>query len=443
MTLVLDPKSFTDKGLASLIGSTARINIWHGSVRSTKTINANFRWLDYVARDAPEGPLLFGGKTKDTIVRNVIDPMQQVVGHRALRVVGNNAYLFGRKIHIISGNDEGSEKRVQGLTLAGAYLDEISTLPEGYFKMVLSRLSTPGSKLFGTTNPDSPNHWLKTEFLDKEAELNAVARPFGQVGLRQFHFNLDDNPHLDPAYVASLKAEYGGPGTLFYMRFIDGRWVLAEGAIYDMWQESLHVTPFLPPPEDVARAWLGIDYGTSNPFVALLLLHVTKPVDHILVAREWRWDSKRRNRQLTDAEYSEALALWLSSPECAPYVQPARDLPSGNLERIYVDPSAASFQRQLHVDGFHGVNGANNDVLDGIRAVASLRARRLLLVHDSCDGLKEEIPSYVWDPKQQAKGQDAPNKENDHGPDAERYGIASARTIWRHWLEQGESAQTG
>lgn len=442
MTLDLEPSHLTDKGIASIVGSNARINLWHGSVRSTKTTHANMRWLDYVSRDCPPGKLLFGGKTKDTIVRNVIDPMQEIVGHRALRVVGNNAYLFGRKIHIISGNDEGAELRVRGLTLAGALLDEVTVLPESYFRMVLSRLSIPGAKLFGTMNPDSPNHWVKRDYLDKGDELNAVAKAFGQIGLREFHFNLDDNPHLDPGYVASLKAEYGGPGTLFYMRFIEGKWVLAEGAIYDMWTDELHKVSVLPHPDHVERAWVSIDYGTTNPFVALLMLHVTDPYDHILVAGEYRWDSKKQLRQLTDAQYSEALRFWLASPDCAPYARSTKDLPAGDLERIYVDPSAASFMRQLHVDGFSGVAAAENSVIDGIRSTASLRSRRLLLVHESCEGLLSEIPGYVWDPKKQEKGEDAPLKQDDHGPDAERYGIASTRRIWRHWLEP-ELAEVG
>ncbi|ADI05552.1 putative phage terminase [Streptomyces bingchenggensis BCW-1] len=80
------------------------------------------------------------------------------------------------------------------------------------------RLSVPGARLYAATNPDSPQHWLKTGYVDRAAELN----------LRAWHFKLSDNPSLSPEYVADLAAEYVG---LWRRRMIDGAWVVAEGAI--------------------------------------------------------------------------------------------------------------------------------------------------------------------------------------------------------------------
>ena len=39
-------------------------------------------------------------------------------------------------------------------------------MPQSFFQMLLSRLSPEGARLYGTTNPDSPYHWLKTDYLD-------------------------------------------------------------------------------------------------------------------------------------------------------------------------------------------------------------------------------------------------------------------------------------
>src|SRR5690606_4293976 len=138
----------------------------------------------------------------------------------------------------------------RGMTLAGAYGDEVTLWPESFFTMLLSRLSVPGAQFFGTTNPDSPGHWLKKRYLDRADELS----------LRRFRFTLADNPALDPAYVEALKREYTG---LWYRRYILGEWVAAEGAIYDMFDPDRHVARELP---EILHWWVGVDYGTTNPF---------------------------------------------------------------------------------------------------------------------------------------------------------------------------------
>jgi len=75
------------------------------------------------------------------------------------------ATLYGRRIYVAGANDERSEGRIRGMTLAGVYGDELTLWPESFFKQCLARMSVEDAKLFGTTNPDSPYHWLKTEYL--------------------------------------------------------------------------------------------------------------------------------------------------------------------------------------------------------------------------------------------------------------------------------------
>lgn len=405
MTAVL-----SDKQARSIREAVARINLWHGSVRSGKTTSSVIAWLHFIAT-APPGDLLMVGKTKDTLERNIVHgEMATLLGDLHRKAVehtrgANTAIILGRLVYLVGANDAKAESRIRGATLVGAYVDEASLVPEGFWAMLLSRLSVPGARLYATTNPDSPNHWLKRDFLDN-AELD----------LASWHFVLDDNPALDPTYVANLKAEYTG---LWYQRFVLGLWVLAEGAIYDMFDTGRHVTKALPA---MHAWWLGVDYGTTNPLVALLIGHGHD--DRLHVAREWRWDSRRRRRQLTDAQYSTALRKWLTNP--------AGELL--DMERTFVDPSAASFIAQLWQDGWPGVHGADNTVDDGIRSVASLLGGDRLRVHDSCTGLIDEMLGYVWDPKAQQRGEDRPLKVDDHGPDALRYAVMGTRRVWRRWI---------
>jgi len=373
----------------SILQSNARINIWHGSIRSGKTVASIIRWLDYIAT-GPEGELVMIGKTERTLKRNILDVIQSWVGDDYKLVQGSGeCFIFGRRIYIASANDERSEGKIRGMTAAGAYGDELTLWPESIFTTLLGRLSVSGAKMFGTTNPDSPYHWLKANYLERQHELD----------LKQWHFNLRDNASLDPAYIAALEKEFTG---LWYKRFILGEWKQAEGSIYDMWDEDTNTSDSLPAHVDYYV--LGVDYATGNP-CAFVLGAMSRGILHVV--DEYYWDSVKEGRQKTDAEYSQDLQQFIRGRYPV---------------AIFIDPSAASFALQLQRDGVQNVVEANNSVVDGIRVVASLLSNGLMIVNrDKCPNLLKEFASYVWDAKAQKKGQDKPLKQNDHALDALRY----------------------
>jgi PBSX family phage terminase large subunit len=395
----------------SIVQATARINCWDGSIRSGKTVASLLAWLLYVA-SAPPGELMMIGKTIQSVHRNLFLVLQnpEIFGPLAdhVRYTANapTAWILGRRVHIMGANDSKAETKLRGITLAGAYLDEATLVSKDFFDQLLGRMSVPGARLFATTNPDNPAHWLMTDYLKNP-----------NAPLKRFRFTLDDNPFLDSEFVDDVKAMYTG---MYYRRFVLGEWVAADGAIYSSWDPYEHIVDELP----YIRSWVacGIDYGTTNPTHAVLLgLGDDK---RLYAASEFRYDSKIHRKQLTDFEYSERLRAWLD------------DVPGyGRIKPRYmcVDPSAASFKIQLHRDGLNPVDG-DNHVLDGIRMVASLFARRRLLVHRSCSELIQEIPGYAWDPKHSLMGVDKPIKVADHGCDALRYGVFTTRSAWAHYL---------
>lgn len=415
----------TGKALRATQLAAARGNLWEGAVRSGKTIGSIMVWLKYI-RTGPPGNLLMVGKTERTLKRNIIDIIVHMVGARrcTYRAGAGEVVIFGRTIYVAGANDEKAVDKIKGLTLAGAYMDEVTTYPETFFRMLETRLSVAGAQWFGTTNPEGPMHWLKKEYLDRarlhirrDGTLVETQNP-DALDLHRFSFTLDDNPTLPVEYVASLKLSHQG---LFYRRYILGEWCLAEGVIYDAFDEARHVIDVVP---DITR-WLcvGLDYGTVNPFSALLIGMGAD--SRMYVASEYRHDSRTAHRQLTDAQYSLGVQQWLSSHE-------HRGVKGVAPEWIFVDPSAASFMTQLWADGVPGVAPADNDVKDGIRSVSTAFGGGLLSIHRSCRGLLEELPSYVWDEKASERGEDKPLKLNDHSCDALRYGLHSTVHEWRH-----------
>jgi len=416
------------KGLASVHHATHRVNLWEGSVRSSKTVSSLVAWLRYV-RTGPAGNLAMIGRTERTLKRNIIDVLVEWLGPKRCKYTQGTGeiMLLGRRIYVAGADNEAAVTKIQGLTLAGAYVDEVTTIPESFWSMLLTRLSIEGAQAFGTMNPSSPTHWAMRDYLRKAAvhirhdgQIVRADQGADVLDLARFSFNLRDNPHLSSAYVEALGREFTG---LWRLRFVEGLWVVAEGAIYDSIEEHTHRSAVEPDPGDVEQYVIAIDYGTTNPFIALLLA-VT--ADRVHVLREWRWDSKTRGRQLTDGEYSAHLTDWLTGLRATnPEVQ---------VTKVIVDPSAASFIAQLWRDSWPGVTGANNTVADGIRITSSLLAGNRLTIHPSCQGLWDELTGYVWDPKAAEKGIEQPLKVADHGPDALRYGIQGLRAWWRHWI---------
>jgi PBSX family phage terminase large subunit len=336
------------------------------------------------------------GRTTHTIIRNIIDPMKEILGNSVRYLAGRQTVnFFGRTIHVIPASDGRAESRLRGSTVVGAYVDEATLIPENFFKMLLSRLSMPGAKLFATTNPDSPLHWLKKDFLDRISKLD----------LKEWHFELSDNPSLEKEYINQIKNEYVG---LWYNRYILGEWVQAEGAVYDFFDQDIHCMDY---PTNPAQSYiLGVDYGTSNAFAAVLIGINRNYYPNVWVEDEYYWNPKKEMRQKTNVEYADDLKNFIEGKY---------------IEAIYVDPSAASFKLELRRNGFEEIYDAQNEVVDGIRKVAEYLAAGTLKICSKAKNLIAEIQGYCWDPKAQERGEDKPIKMNDHALDALRYAIYS------------------
>jgi len=397
--------NLSEKQKESLRDSHARINVWEGAVRSGKSFSALLRFIEFAMSDI-KGDMCIIGKSTDSIKRNIISELSRLLGSEVRYFSGNRElFLWNRKIHVIGANDDRAEGKIRGATFAGCLVDEATTIPKNFFYMLLSRLSVDGAKMFATTNPDSPFHWLKVEFLDREADLN----------LKRFAFVLDDNPSLTKEYKDSLKSEYTG---LWYKRFILGLWVLAEGAIYDFFDDKIHAIDF--PPRRAQFNVVGVDYGTTNPCSFQMVGYHPEAFPNMWFEKEYYWDSKKAMRQKTDSEYARDLADFIKDY---------------NVKGVMIDPSAASFIAECRKQGIPNMLETNNEVIDGIRFMAQLLTEGTTKVCKSCKNLIREIETYVWDENAAIRGEEKPKKANDHGVDAARYAVM-------YWYQQGFNTVT-
>lgn len=246
----------TRKQAESLLNSNGWVNIWHGSVRSGKTVISLIRWIVYLKNFVRHkgGDFVMVGKTERTLYRNILSPLMEVFGEAVTVTRGSGeAIIFNTRVLLVGANDERSEQKIRGGTFAGAYCDEITLYPESFFKMLLSRLSVQGAKLFGTTNPDNPSHWLYKDVIENKEFDNK----------RIFHYTIDDNPTNTEEYKKSLRNAYTG---LWYRRFYLGEWVSAHGAIYDMFDKQNHVVNNILNMKSGVR-FVSIDYEIGRAHV--------------------------------------------------------------------------------------------------------------------------------------------------------------------------------
>lgn len=384
---------FSPKAKDFFESSDARLNILHGSVRSSKTVNCSIRWLTFLF-DGPPGDLFMIGKTTATLKRNVLNDLIDIVGEKNWNWVDKQQgelRLFHRRVYCIGANNEDAESKIRGATIAGAYCDEANLYPESFWAQLMARMSVKGAQCFCNCNPDSPYHWFYKGYI-KNANIK---------NKKVWHFTLEDNPNLDAEYVESLKQMYSG---VYYKRYILGEWCVAEGAIYDMYNSEIHLVP-IKENVKILRTIVACDYATSSVMSWSLIVHLADGSFHKL--REFYYDAQINRKQKTDAEFGIDFTQWLDGIH--PWV-------------VYCDPSAASWKVQLRRSGYK-VLDADNDVINGIRCVGSLLKQGRYTIDPSCVYTAEEYPSYAWDPKAQAKGEDKPIKESDHACDSDRYAL--------------------
>lgn len=372
----------SDKQKESILNCHARLNIWEGSVRSGKTFASIVAFLQAII-SGPPGQALICGVSREAIQRNVMPDLCGLLGVQLPTSKSNQMQILGRTINIVGANDERAQGKIKGATLIYAYCDEITELPESFFTMLLSRLSVAGARLFGTTNPDNPYHWFKVKYLDRT-----------DLDMNRWKFKLPDNPSLPESYVENLKKEYAG---LWHKRLIEGEWCLADGTVYDIFDEEEHV---IDGPPGVAQSYhVGVDYGTTNPTAFLLVGYNPRLFPNLWVESEYYYDSVKEMARKVDSDYAQDMQDWL------PMMPP---------EGIYIDPAAASLQEELRRAGVANVLHADNDVINGIQRVTTLLANGTLKICRNCVNTIREIQSYTWDSKASDRGEDKPKKAHDH-----------------------------
>lgn len=373
--------------------------ICDGAVRSGKTSIMMVSFVDWAMREFSGQRFGICGKTVDSATKNIIVPyisMSYTKQRYTLRWRRSDKLLEVKRgavtnwFEVFGGKDESSQDLIQGRTFAGVLLDEVVLMPQSFVNQALARCSVDGARLWFSCNPGSPQHWFYNDWIKKREERNAL----------YLHFAMTDNPSLSEKTLERYRSQYSG---VFYDRYILGKWVLAEGLVYPMFSMDANVV------HDHGKDgiyYVSIDYGTVNP-TAMGLWRIQDGT--ATMEREYYHNSRETHKQKTDEEYYTDLDSFVG------------DTP---IQRIIIDPSAASFKECIRRHGKFKVMDADNSVLDGIRFTSTMVKQGKCKIHESCVNTLREFSLYSWDDK---ANDDAVIKENDHSMDQMRYMFQTLR----------------
>jgi phage terminase large subunit len=322
------------------------------------------------------------------------------------------SYVFANGSEITVGGIDKASK-IMSTEYDVIYVAEGIELAENDWESLTTRLRNgvmPYQQLIGDTNPDKPRHWLK-----QRADR-------GQ--LKMLESRHEDNPTLWDA-----KTKQWTPAGAEYIAKLDnltgprkprlryGRWVQAEGVVYDGYDNNVHLIDRFEIPKSWPR-YLVIDFGHTNPFVAMWFAEDPD-------GRLYRYREIYHTKKLV--EDMAKLVKHLSDGEPRP-----RD--------VVCDHDAedrATFERHSGMSTVKAIK----DVSPGIQEVAArLRLAedgkpRIFFLRDSLVARDPELASkakpcctdeewdgYVWDVTGSSKKGEVPSKpQDDHGMDCVRY----------------------
>ncbi|CAJ1315926.1 PBSX family phage terminase large subunit [Paenibacillus nuruki] len=369
-----------------------------GAIRSGKTVSMSLSYVMWAMETFQGQNFGMAGKTIGSFRRNVLFWLKLMLVSRGYKVKdarADNMVTVTKKgvenyFYIFGGKDERSQDLIQGITLAGMFFDEVALMPESFVNQATGRCSVDGSKFWFNCNPDGPYHWFKTNWIDKVAEKKLI----------HLHFTMNDNLSLSERIKERYRSMYSG---VFFKRYILGLWAMAEGVIYDMFDESDHVIVPGNLPAEYVKYYVGVDYGHTNATVFLLFGELDKK---LYLIKEYYHSGVSDAKAPSD--YARDFVEFITGID---------------IKKIFVDPSAKGFITELKKLGVRRIEEADNEVLPGIESVAVAIKEKQLFVSSLCSETIKEFFSYIWDPKAQDRGDDKPIKKHDHAMDALRYVI--------------------
>lgn len=360
-----------------------------GAIRSGKTIACIIGFLTWSQEMFSGESFILAGKTVGALKKNVIRPMLQIMeawgwpyeyirsGTDARIEIGQNTY------YLYGAYTEAAQDALQGLTAAGAYLDEAALFPQSFIDQAIGRCSVLGSKVWMNCNPEGPHHYIREEFLLPEKQK--------EKKVYHLHFMMKDNLSLSPSVIRRYERAWPH-GSVFYKRFILGLWVAADGLIYQGFAD--HVKDYLITEKwlkdnQIIYAVIGVDFGGTKSAHSFTLTGFTRGYKQVIVLDEYYKKDRINPQQLQEAFVDFVRRAQLKYKVYEAYCDSAEQTLISGLEM-------ACIQAHVSIDIRNAIKGPIND---RIAFYNSLIAQHRWKVMKHCTHIIEAFEQAVYDEK--------------------------------------------
>ena len=378
------PIILSDKQNEYIRNSTHRWNIKTGAVRSGKSFVDTAYTVPYRIRERSGKPGLnvILGVSRETIERNVLQPMREIYTSALIGTINNRnvARVCGEDVYCLGADKVSQVAKIQGSSIKYAYGDEIAKWNKEVFEMLKSRLDKQYSCFDGACNPENPTHWLK-EFIDDDG-----------IDLYLQKYRIFDNPFLDPEYVRNLCKEY--EGTVYYDRLIEGKWKRAEGSIYRKFADNPDGFVKSADKEHISRIDIGIDFGgngSGHAFVA-----TAKYSDGRKQPVMSRKHMKKDFRQGIDANLLSELFLEFVEDVIKKYGKPSNAY-YDNAETVLGQSIKNACEKKFPY--LHVRPAVKKKINDRIEYTVQLMGAGLFSITEDCETLSKALQEAVYNSK--------------------------------------------
>lgn len=360
--------------------------ICDGSIRAGKTISMLVSFILWSMSCFDNQNFGICGKTVGSVDRNIIKELLKIKYMQEnfnIRYSSSKGYMEisrGKKRNyyfIFGGKDESSYQLIQGITLAGVFLDEVALMPRSFVEQALGRCSVDGSLYWFNCNPESPDHWFLKEWIEQAEQKRAL----------HLHFTMDDNPALSEKVKERYRNSYSG---VFFKRYILGLWVRAEGLIYEDFANNTEKYIYDEVPKDLAFINVGVDFGGNGSKHTFVCTGFTKGFRDVIVLENEKIETNVSPTQLED-RYVAFVKMCYNK-----YGKPITSYPDSAEQVLIKGLTLASARAGLPNQIF---NARKNEIKQRIMLVLKLMGENRFHIMRSCIQVKGALETAMWDSK--------------------------------------------
>ena len=382
---------------------------WNGKVGATQCgktyVDTLFVIPDRIReRKGKKGLNFIVGVSKETIQRNVIEPLQEIYSNKVVTDISsdNTCRILGEKVYCIGADNIGRVRKFRGPRVKYLYIDEAYDINKEVFELLKSRLSFEYSSCDFAGNSQDPNHWFE-KFINSDIDIYLQ------------RYTIFDNPFLPKKYVEQLCKEYNG--TVYYNRYILGQACNAEGIIFKPIanNENRYIT------EEIINGMImiGIDWGGNGSFHSITATKIARDYSKIQVLASDKLKATGTN--------TKVLFSWIND-----FIQNIEDA-YGHPQGIFCDSAEQVLNNSLRSElkfNIPVINSVKTQIKDRIESIIRLlNSDRITFVENKTKTCVEALKTALYDEK--AKDE----RWIDDGQTSDIDSLDSFVYSWEKWMQ--------